>query len=429
MFAVAPGVSRSRAARPHVFGAASCWTPQHTSSRWEVESWLCRSVWRRVGGFGPCESALRLVTLGFQVPAREVPGGPLSTSVRFSKSTFVESGAWSNGLPARPWWRAAQSAVPCGLLAVCQDRAASKGQPGCPVAGVAGWPGAGVPRSSEVTRRHCPLATPGLSPGTAERLASECVGLCSVGPIVPGCCVPVGRAGLLEGEGCGPKVPFLWSLFKATGSPTSSTTSSFGSLTGKGGGRSPLMTSSRAASSCRYRAPEGGVSLWGRGFLLVPRGERCCPRPWRQRQLPPLLGPALVFSSRLHPEGMVVPLPGLPVRGEPGAGCRLSPALPDPARFCGVPQRSKSGAAGAAALPWLSPHRPRPVAGRGPESHRPEALEVHGTFEYLFVFQNLITTKFEEEQRQCVPVTRAQGWSAHGRWSEARSPVLWGAFP
>lgn len=287
MFAVAPGVSRSRAARPHVFGAASCWTPQHTSSRWEVESWLCRSVWRRVGGFGPCESALRLVTLGFQVPAREVPGGPLSTSVRFSKSTFAESGAWSNGLPARPWWRAAQSAVPCGLMAVCQDRAASKGQPGCPVAGVAGWPGAGVPRSSEVTRRHCPPATPGLSPGTAERLASECVGLCSVGPIVPGCCVPVGRAGLLEGEGCGPKVPFLWSLFKATGSPTSSTTSSFGSLTGKGGGRSPLMTSSRAASSCRYRAPEGGVSLWGRGFLLVPRGERCCPRPWQQRQLPP----------------------------------------------------------------------------------------------------------------------------------------------
>lgn len=116
LFAVTPGVSRSRAARPHVFGAASCWTPQHTPSRWEVESWLCRSVWRRVGGFGPCESALRLVTLGFQVPAREVPGGPLSTSVRFSKSTFVESGAWSNGLPARPWWRAAQSAVPCGLM-------------------------------------------------------------------------------------------------------------------------------------------------------------------------------------------------------------------------------------------------------------------------------------------------------------------------
>lgn len=34
------------------------------------------------------------------------------------------------------------------------------------------------------------------------------------------------------------------------------------------------------------------------------------------------------------------------------------------------PQRSKSGAVGAAALPWLSPHGPRPVARRGPESHR-----------------------------------------------------------
>lgn len=32
---------------------------------------------------------------------------------------------------------------------------------------------------------------------------------------------------------------------------------------------------------------------------------------------------------------------------------------------------------------------------------------MHGTFEYLFVFHNFITTNFKDEQGQHVPVTRA----------------------
>lgn len=62
---------------------------------------------------------------------------------------------------------------------------------------------AGVTWTSEVTRRHCPQLHPACRLALLNSLlqsALEC--LCSMCPIGPGHCVPVVRAGLLEGEGC-----------------------------------------------------------------------------------------------------------------------------------------------------------------------------------------------------------------------------------